>query len=311
MSAGSVPHAACLGLLLAGAVAPPQQAPTASPPADGAGVHVTIETFAIDRKGTWSAGSDEADLFPGTPGVLEKSVTLVGKDKNRTQDKVTIKARLTPEAGPRQEAGCVLRAVFETRRGAGRPDDTPIDRREAVVTLAAGEERLVDVYASPLIAGRVAMRVSCSPSRSEAKSQPDMVTLDVSVQKDAEGEPAEILRSQRLVASLGHEAGTVVTANATLPDAEDGSKRYRRAQIDAALTPLLIVAGKLQIDVHVTGEIATFGTGGKMVSYPIDHSETFIVAPSEPRSFKVEITARGPDEGWKQVTLTIGVIARF
>src|SRR5580765_8442675 len=98
MSAGSVPHAACLGLLLAGAVAPPQQAPTASPPSDGAGVHVTIETFAIDRKGTWSAGSDEADLFPGTPGVLEKSVTLVGRDKKRTQDKVTIKARLTPEA---------------------------------------------------------------------------------------------------------------------------------------------------------------------------------------------------------------------
>src|SRR5258707_13745141 len=102
MSAGSVRQAACLGLLLAGAVAPPPlQAPTASPPADGAAVHVTIETFAIDRKGTWSAGSDEADLFPGTPGVLEKSVTLVGKDRKRTQDKVTVKARLTPDAGPR------------------------------------------------------------------------------------------------------------------------------------------------------------------------------------------------------------------
>ena len=139
-----------------------------------------------------------------------------------------------------------------------------------------------------------------------------MVTLDVSVQKDAEGEPPEILRSQRLVATLGHEAGTVVTANATLSDAEDGSKRYRRAQIEAALTPLLIVAGKLQIDVHVTGEIATVGAGGKMVPYPIDHSETFIVAPSEPRArSKVEITAHGPDEGWKQLTLTIGVIARF
>lgn len=310
MSAGTVPHAACLGLLLAGAAAAPPQAPTAPPP-DGAGVHVTIETFAIDRKGTWSVGSDEADLFPGTPGVLEKSVTLVGKDKNRTQDKVIIKVRLTPDAGPGQEAACVLHAVFETRRGAGRPDDTPIDRRDAVVTLAAGEERLVDVYASPLIAARVAMRVRCAASRPEAKSQPDMVSLDVSVQKDAEGEPPEILRSQRLVATLGHEAGTVVTANATLTDAEDGSKRYRREQIEAALTPLLIVAGKLQIDVRVTGEIATVGAGGKMASYPIDHSETFIVAPSEPRSFKVEITARGADEGWKQVTLTIGVIARF
>ena len=311
MSAGSVRQAACLGLLLAGAAPPPLQAAAASPPADGAAVHVTIETFAIHRKGTWSAGSDEADLFPGTPGVLEKSITLAGRDRNKTQDKVTIKASLTPDAGAHPEAACVLHAVFETRRGAGRPDDTPIDRRDTQVSLATGEERLVDVYASPLNEGRVAMRVRCDPSRPEANSLPDMVALDVSVQKDAEGEPAEILRSQRLVATLGHEAGTVVTANATLPDAEDGSKRYRRAQIEAALTPLLIVAGRLQIDVHVTGEIATVGTGGKMVPYPIDHSETFIVAPSEPRSFKVEITARGPDEGWKQVTLTVGLIARF
>jgi hypothetical protein len=138
-----------------------------------------------------------------------------------------------------------------------------------------------------------------------------MVTLDLSVEKDAEGEPSEVLRSQRLVATLGHEAGTVVTANATLPDAEDGSKRYRREQIEATLTPLIIVGGRLQIDIHLTGELATVGAGGKTVSYPIDHSETFIVAPSEPRSFKVEITARAPDEGWKQVTLTIGLIARF
>ena len=309
-SARPVPHAACLGLLLAGAVAPPQ-APAAPPPADRAAVHVSVETFAIDRKGTWSAGSDEADLFPGTAGVLQKSVTLTGKDRNRTQDQVTITARLTPDAGAPQEAACVLHAVFETRRGAGRPDAAPIDRRDAGVTIAPGEERLIDVYASPLNDGRVAMRVRCAPSRPEAKSVPDMVTLDVSVEKDAEGEPPEILRSQRLVATLGREAGTVVTANATLPDAEDGSKRYRREEIEAVLTPLIIVAGKLQIDVRVTGEIATVGTGGTRVRYPIDHSETFVVAPSEPRSFKVEITARDPDEGWKQVTLTVGVIARF
>ena len=129
-----------------------RQAP-AAPPSDGAGVHVTIETFAIDRKGTWSVGSDESRSLPGTPGVLEKSVTLVGRDKKRTQDKVTIKARLTPDAGPPGEAACVLRVVFETRHGAGHPDDTPIDRRDALVTLAAGEERLLDVYASPLNAG--------------------------------------------------------------------------------------------------------------------------------------------------------------
>jgi hypothetical protein len=82
-------------------------------------------------------------------------------------------------------------------------------------------------------------------------------------------------------------------------------------EIDATITPLIVVAGKLQVDVHLKGEIATVRAGAATVSYPIDHSETFIVAPSEPRSFAVEVAARGPDEGWQRVTLTLGVIARF
>jgi hypothetical protein len=328
LPARPVSHVACLGFLLAGATAtPPPPAPPA-PSTDGAAVHVTIETFAIDRKGTWSAGSDEADLIPGTPGVLEKSITLVGRDKSRTQEKVTVKARFTPDATTPEGAACALRADFETRRDAAAPESSrgsgasggkpakiaangPVDRRDALVTLAAGEERLIDVYASPLNEGRIAMRVRCAPSRAEEKPVPDMLALDLSVEKDAEGEPAEILRSQRLLATLGHEAGTVVTAHATLPDAEDGSKRYRRTQLDVTLTPLIVVAGKLQIEVHLTGEIATIGAAGRTQSYPIERSETYIVAPSEPRSFKVEIVARGADEGWKQVTLTVDLIARF
>jgi hypothetical protein len=329
MPARSIPHVACLGLLLA-AAAPPQPAvPAAPPPADGAAIHVSLETFVIDRKGTWSAGSDEADLLPGTPGVLQRTITLTGRDKSRTQDKVTVKARFTPDAElPPDGAVCSLHAEFETRRDAAGPEATrgsaapggktakiaaegPVDRRDALVTLAAGEERLIDVYASPLNNGRVAMRVRCAPSRVETKAVLDMLALDLSVQKDGEDEPAEILRSQRLLATLGHEAGTVVTANATLPDAADGSKRYRREEIDLTLTPLIVVAGKLQIDIHLTGEIATVGAGGKTESYPLERSETFVVSPSEPRSFTVEIAARGADEGWKRITLTVGIIARF
>jgi hypothetical protein len=294
-----------------------------APHADGVAVHVAIETFGIDRKGTWSAGADEADLMPLAPGLLEKTLTLTGRDAHRTTETVLVRARFTPDPAPPEGAACSLRAEFETHReaaatAAGKTGGketiaaTPaVDTREAIVTLAAGEERLLEVYSSPHIEGRVAMRVRCAPSRAENQSIPDLVTIDLSVEKDAEGEPAEILRNQRLIAALGREAGAVVTANATLPDDADGGRRYRRERIEATLTPVLIVSGKLQLEIRLTGEIATVSASGRSVSHPIDRKETFIVGPNEPRSFVIDVASGGPDEGWAKLKLTVDVTARF
>jgi hypothetical protein len=322
-------------LLLAASAA---RADATAPRADGVAVHVAIETFGIDRKGTWSAGADEADLLPSAPGVLEKTLTLSGRDARRTAETVMVRARFTSDPAPPDGAACSLAAEFETRResaaagaagktggkdagkhagkGSGAGTGTiaasgVIDTRTATVTLAAGEERLLEVYSSPLIEGRVAMRVSCAPSRAEARSIPDLVTIDLSVEKDAEGEPAEVLRNQRLVAALGREASAVVTANATLPDDADGGKRYRRERIEATLTPALIVSGKLQLEIQFAGEIATVSASGRSVSHPIDRKETFIVGPNETRSFVIDVASGGPDEGWAKLKLTVDVTARF
>jgi hypothetical protein len=311
------------------ATAPP---PAQEPPPDGVAVHVALETFGIDRKGTWSAGADEADLMPRTAGVLEKVVTLVAKDSRRTSETVRVRTRVVPDASPPDGAACALHVEFDTRRettgagssqGKGRPEgaragaaaaggaERQVDHREASVTLAEGEERLLEAYASSLTSGRVAVKVRCQPSSPESGTIPDLVTIDLTVEKSAEGEPPEVLRSQRLLAAMGREAGAVVTANATLADDADGGRRYRRERIETSVTPMLIVAGRMQVAVHVGGEIATVSASGAEHRYPIDRSETFIVSSGEPRSFDIQVSSGGADEGWTHLTLSFGVTARF
>jgi len=218
MPARSIPHVACLGLLLAGAAPPQAPAPAAPPPADGAAIHVSLETFVIrsqrDLERGLRRGRSPSRARRRPAKVDHARGPRQGQDAGQGDGEGALHPRRGAAAG-----GAVCFAARRirdpTRRGraggrarigrVGREDGEdrgrgPVDRRDALVTLAVGEERLLDVYASPLNNGRVAMRVRCAPSRAETKAVPDMLALDLSVQKDGEDEPAEILRSQRLLA---------------------------------------------------------------------------------------------------------------
>src|SRR5258705_13724383 len=81
--------------LLAHAAAP-TQGPAAGVPPPGA-VRVTVETIAVDRRGTWSLGTDLADIFSGSTGVLEKSATLMSRGGGSgVREMVQMTTHLTP-----------------------------------------------------------------------------------------------------------------------------------------------------------------------------------------------------------------------
>lgn len=308
--------------LLSLAAAPPE-----TPVPDGAAVRVRVETIVVDRGGTRSLGTDDADLVPGAVGVLHKEITLVGRDQRRTREPIGVEVRLLPDAVVPEGKACSLGAQFVTRRtGRGEPEkpaagDTkkgasaaapdPLDRRAATVALDHAETRMIEAYASALTGGRVAFRFTCAPARAAGDGIPDFVTIDLQIEKSAEGEAGEMLRNQRLVAALGRAASTVVGANATLPDAADGARRYRRERLEAILTPLVVAAGRLQLEVQVRGDLSTIAAQGPPSIAAFDRTESFLLPPGERRTFTIEVAAAGKDEGWTKVTLRVDVVARF
>src|SRR5258705_5794639 len=95
----------------------PEDPRTKTPPMDA--VRVTVETIAVDRRGTWSLGTDLADLFSGGTGVLKKSATLIGRaGESGSREMVEMITRVTPILNP--GGGCSLRIETATRTVVAR-----------------------------------------------------------------------------------------------------------------------------------------------------------------------------------------------
>jgi hypothetical protein len=305
--------------LLAAAGHPPPAAadPTIAAPvteSDGAAVRVLVETVVIDRRGTWSAGSDQADLIPGASGVLKKSIELQAKDARRTREAIEVEARLVPQG---QEAGgpaCLLALAIETRAASAAPASDhgrgrSLGSVSSSLALRAGEERLVDAYISAKTGGKVALRVRCDTARHEGDDPAGLISIDLEVERRAEGETASVIGDQQLVAMLGRELAVTVSDHTTLA-ADGDAARFRRERLDIAIEPSIVVAGKLQLEVRVTGDVSTIGGGDATVPHPIDKSETFLLSPLEPRTFEIVIPG-GAAEGWSDLHYLVQVRTRF
>ena len=326
----------CAALLAAATAADPALIPPAPEGGDGAAVRVLIETMVIDRRGTWSAGTDQADLIPGAAGVLRKSVTLEAKDGRRTKEPIDLVAKLVPGVPAPGGPACSLDLTIETHaasaapdgKGAGsaahgakpaagtpaaRPGTTPIGRVSSTLSLAAGEERFVDAYVSPKSGNKVAFRVRCGEARHEDDADHELIALDLEIERRVEGESRSIIGDQRLVALLGREVSATVSDHTTLAaekDGDDEAARFRRERLDLTLSPVVTVAGKLQIDVRVKGEVATVRASGAASVHPIDRTETFLVASLEARSLEIVLPGSAA-EGWIDLHFLVQVRARF
>ena len=300
------------------ALFPPAAAGVAEPGAskDGALVHVLIDTIGVDGRGTRLVDTDDADLAPGAAGVLEKMVPLVGRADPRQKETVRIRARITPAADRPDGAACVLQIDLQAQRmvsnAAAKGKPPAPESRSATITLAPGQERLVEAYASPLTDGRVALKVRCEPTVGDASSgaEAQLVSLRLEVERSAAGEATELLRNQLLTASLGRDASTVVTAHMSLPDGEQGEKRFRQESLEIVLSPIVVSGGKMQIVFSLRAEVATVTSGRETISHPIEHNDTFLVSSGEPRRIDLALPGAAA-EGWTDLHYRVEISSRF
>jgi hypothetical protein len=299
--------------LLAAPAADPTIVPPTPDGSDGAAIRVLVETVVIDRRGTWIAGSDQADLIPGAAGLLKKSIELMAKDARRTKEAIEIEARLVPQRTEPGGPACTLALAIETHAAPAAPAAArarSIGSVTATLALAAGEERFVDAYASAKTGGKVALRVRCDTARHDADGASDMVGIDLEVERRVEGEAPSVIGDQRLAAVLGREVAVTMSDHTTLPPAGEEGTRFRRERLDLVLSPVVVVAGKLQIEVRVQGEVATVASEGAPVEHPIDKTETFLVLPLEARTLEI-IVPGGVAEGWSDLHYLVQVRTRF
>jgi len=299
--------------------AAPPPAPTAGVgDASSDAVRVTVETIAVDRRGTWSLGTDVADLLSGGSGVLKKSATLISRgEASETREMVEmtvhLKAIVKPGGGCSLDIGTETRRVVAGARTGGKPRQP--DRTRATIVLKPEQERLVDAYASTATQGRLALKVRCDapPAASGAVSESDLQFVDfiLSVARaDGEKDPRP-MKSDQLHAIVGREASTLFSFNVPLEPDASGGKRYRREKLEVALTPLLVSGGRVQIALQVLGEMATVGADGPPVTHPIEHADTLVIAPGEKREIDIDIRSSGAGEGWERVRYRLALVGSF
>ncbi|HEU4402657.1 MAG TPA: hypothetical protein VFT43_11180 [Candidatus Polarisedimenticolia bacterium] len=278
---------------------------------------MTIETIAVDRRGTWSVGIDVAEIFSGATGVLEKSVALIGRQEHEPpREMVRLLARLAPNLGA--DSVCSLRLRTETQSviaGAARGARPPAAERKSVdLLLKESEEKLVEVYSSGATQARLAMKIRCvaaTAAEASQESEARFVEFVLSAARsDDEGE-FKILKTNGLRAAVGHEASDLFSFNLPLPEGRTGGKRYRREKLEAVLSPALISGDRAQIGWRLRGEIATVSATDATIVHPVDRGETLVLAAGETRTLELEVAATDPGEGWTRVRYQITVTCRF
>lgn len=318
----AAPRVALCVLLAALPAAAAAGAASERPPANGAPAvrgragtaHVVVETIAIDRRGTWSVGIDEADLRSGTEGVLEKSATLLGRQDSESREMVRVDVRVTPVL--QADGTCSLRFESEVAsvaggaRGAAR-DTTRPERRNVALKIGADQERMVEIFASSRTQARLALKIRCAEALVDKAPDTRFASFLLSVLRGGEDGRLEPLKSNGMRAALGREAGNLFSFNVPLEETAASGRRYRRERIEVHVTPVLIQDGRLQLDLQVTGELATVSALQPTVSHPIDRRETADLPSGGAHTVDIDVDSAGSHEGWSKVRYRLTLVVTF
>ncbi|MGH9750014.1 MAG: hypothetical protein ACRD6R_08840, partial [Candidatus Polarisedimenticolia bacterium] len=296
------------------APAPSRPAEAAPAPRARAGtVAVIVDTIAIDRRGTWTAGTDEARIASGTDGVLEKSIALIGRQDPGTREMVQLTARLAPVL--RVDGTCRLGIDSEVTpviggAAKGAPSSRP-HRRSLSLDLAAGEERLVEVYSSSHTQARIGLKVRCSEAVVEGVPDARFVRFHLSVARAEEDRSLELLKTNVLRAAVGREAGNVFSFNVPLEETPRTGARYRREHVEVKLVPVLFGEGRLQTQVEIKGELATVSANEATTRHPFARSVELDQSSGGVQEFDFEISSSGAEEGWTRVRYRLTVVCSY
>jgi len=295
-------------------ILPPAAAPAPGPSPAALALRVEIETIAVDRRGTWSVGVDDADIFPGRPGLLKRNATLMSRADERRREFVELAVRVTPDRAP--DLACRLTLETEARRvaagvGPARLGADAPERRSLSVAVRPDEEKLVEVYASAATNGRLALKIRCGEASPGAETEARFVDFNLSLSRAEGDEALQSFKDNIVRAALGAEASNSFSVNMPLEPGEKTGKRYRREALEVSLSPQLISGGRLQLMVRVRGDLTTVTAEGVPAIHPVARDETFIVSSGENVAIDIDVTSSGPGEGWTRVRYKVDIASRF
>lgn len=295
----------------------PARPPSADPPpprARAGSAHVIIETIAIDRRGTWSVGIDEADLRSGTEGILERSATLIGKQASAPREMVQATVRVTPVL--QVDGACALRVDSEvvsvaSGTAAAGPGAARPERRTAAFQVAPDQERLAEIFTSSKTQARLALKIRCAEALVDKAPDARFASFLLSIDRGDQDGALTPLQSNGMRAAVGREASSVFAFNVPVEESPAGGRRYRREQLEVRVAPVLIQEGRLQMDLRVSGELATVSAREATVTHPIDHDERVEIPSGGTHVVDLEIASSGGEEGWSKVRYRLTLVVTF
>jgi len=294
-----------LFLLSTAVASPPQTTP----------VDLSVETLRVGGGGTETLSTDDARIFLGKSGVLEKEVTLQGRGGRRSQ--ATEKIRLHAEFRPSELTSSRLTvAILSQVRVLASSGGGTLPRGEishtASVEILAGGSQLVTVYESADLGAKLTLNLKWSLPEESDSGAGEPVPLEFGVRVYELLATGEVLVSEnQLPTLLGREVVTTVDRVVPLAKSEGEEKRVRHDRMEIRVVPRYLSARSLSIGLTVQGELVTLTSQGDY-SHPLAHGGNYLLSPLLPESTEIEVSSDSAEkEGWERVRFRLEILASF
>jgi len=277
-------------------------------------VDLTVDVLKVGSAGTETLATDRARVFVGKGALLDREVTLRGKNSRnlRVTERLRVRAELRTVGVV--ESGLTLTLKSKVRvlavAGGGRLPHEEI-RRSETLEISRGASQLVTVYESPDLGDKVTLNVKWDLVQERGDADDDSVSLELSARVYEMGGSGEtLLADNRLVAVVGHGASTTFDRVVPLRDGK-GAKRVRQDRMEITLTPRFLLGRNLSVALEVGGEVVTL-TPEARYSHSLAHQGNYLLSPGLPESIQLEVVSESEEtEGWSRIRFRLEVSGSF
>ena len=285
-----------------------------SPSSASTPIDLLVETLTVGPGGTETLASDEARVLPGRGAVLEKEVTLRGRNPQgkRGAEKVRFRAEIRVDSSSTRNMTLAVRSRANVLADGGASKLPAALTRNALAELAVGASLLFEIYESPSLGAKITLNVRWSPPGDTPAEASETVPISLSARLYEVGKGEPILINENLLsARVGGSASATFSRNVPLPASQDGGKRFRQERVEVTLAPKYWIGREVSLSLAVVGEIITRAAGADL-SHPLAHQGDYLLSTDIPISLDLETLAdEAGTEGWTRLRYRLEITAVF
>jgi len=277
-------------------------------------IDLVVETLTVGPGGTATLASDEARVLPGRGAVLEKEVTLRGRNPQgkRGAEKVRFRAEIRVDSCSTKNMTLAIRSRANVLADGGAAKLPAALTRNALAELAAGTSLLFEIYESPSLGAKITLNVRWSPPEDSPAEGRETVPIPLIARlyELGEGEPV-LINENLLSARVGGSASATFSRNVPLPASKDGGKRFRQERVEVTLLPQYWIGREVSMSLEVVGDITTRAADADL-SHPLAHKGDYLLSTEIPVTLELEVLADGAGtEGWARLRYRLEITAVF